>query len=217
MLYVESFFVRRLFIGRATANINRILLSVLTEMDRADLLTRPSALPVDGPQVLRERRRVRTAVRAMPFYLDGGPGQRALVLRWLEESYGSKEPVKYDSLTIEHVMPQTPTPAWRRSLARISPDETLDEVHGSLVHTLGNLTLTGYNSTLSNKPFAVKREQLHKSGIAMNQEIAGSRLGPGGDPRPRRPARQANLEDWPGPVDADPEETGARGMSWPRR
>ena len=39
MLYVESFFVRRLVIGRATANINRILLGVVTEMD--------SGLPVD--------------------------------------------------------------------------------------------------------------------------------------------------------------------------
>ena len=35
MLYVESFFVRRLVTGRATSNINRILLRVLTEMDQA--------------------------------------------------------------------------------------------------------------------------------------------------------------------------------------
>lgn len=35
MLYVESFFVRRLVTGRATSNIKRILLRVLTEIDPA--------------------------------------------------------------------------------------------------------------------------------------------------------------------------------------
>ena len=148
----------------------------------------------------------------MPFYLNGRPGQRALVLRWLDESYGSKEPVKYDSLTIEHVMPQTPTPcvAARAQRGSLAGDETFAELHGSLVHTLGNLTLTGYNSTMSNKPFDMKKEQLHKSGLAMNQEIAvESRWG-----RDEMHARAGHLakriaETWPGPVDAGPEETSA--------
>ncbi|MER7279111.1 hypothetical protein ABT369_32200 [Dactylosporangium sp. NPDC000244] len=35
----------------------------------------------------------------------GRPNQRALVLRWLEESCGNKEPVDLGTLTIEHVMP----------------------------------------------------------------------------------------------------------------
>ena len=57
MLYVESFLVRRLLIGRATANINRILLSVVTEMDE-NRSGRPGdpRLPVHRPQVLRLRR-----------------------------------------------------------------------------------------------------------------------------------------------------------------
>ena len=58
----------------------------------------------------------------MPFYLNGRPGQRALVLRWLDESYGSKEPVKYDSLTIEHVLPQTPTPGGGTRSANLWPE-----------------------------------------------------------------------------------------------
>ena len=44
MLYVESFFVRRLVIGRATANINRILLAVVTEWSRACQSTRRSGV-----------------------------------------------------------------------------------------------------------------------------------------------------------------------------
>jgi alkylated DNA nucleotide flippase Atl1 len=212
MLYVESFFVRRLVIGRATANINRILLSVVTEIDRAE----PVAAEVrrylsTGRKYYAGDHEIRTAASTVPFYLNGRPGQRALVLRWLDESYGSKEPVKYDTLTIEHVMPQTPTAAWRRSLSEdLTGSETFSELHGSLVHTLGNLTLTGYNSTMSNKPFDVKREQLHKSGLAMNQEIAR-------EPRWGRAEIHARADQlakqiaktWPGPVDAGPEETGA--------
>lgn len=154
---------------------------------------------------------IKTAAEAMPFYLNGRPGQRALVLRWLDESYGSKEPAKYDSLTIEHVLPQTLSPAWRRALSDdVTGSETLVELHGSLVHTLGNLTLTGYNSTMSNKPFEVKKEQLHKSGIAMNQEIAlEQRWG-----RAEIHARAGRLarkiaKIWPGPVDAAPDEADA--------
>lgn len=204
MLYVESFFIRRLVIGRATSNINRILLSVVTEMDRDK--------PVDdavraylsvGRKYYASDTEIRAAAGTIPFYLNGRPGQRALVLRWLDESYGNKEPVKYDPLTVEHVLPQTPTPAWRRALSEdLTGNETFTELHSALVHTLGNLTLTGYNSTMSNSPFDKKREQLHKSGLAMNQEIAlQANWG--------RAAIQARAEQlakriaatWPGPVD----------------
>jgi alkylated DNA nucleotide flippase Atl1 len=176
MLYVESFFVRRLLIGRATANINRILLSVVTEMSKE--------LPVDeavrtylstGRKYFANDTAVRSAVRSIPYYLNGRPHQRSLVLQWLEESYGSKEPVTPDMLTIEHVLPQTPTVAWQDALAdELGPDEEFVQAHEALVHTLGNLTLTGYNAKLSNSPFDVKREQLVKSGISMNQEIAAA-------------------------------------------
>src|SRR5690606_25518956 len=118
------------------------------------------------------------------------------------ESYGSKEPVAPDSLTIEHVMPQTPTAEWRQMLSSdLKPDENFAEAHEALVHTLGNLTLTGYNSELSNSSFAVKRVQLAKSGLSLNQEIAArERWG-----RPEIHARADSLADriisiWPGPI-----------------
>lgn len=210
MLYVESFFVRRLVIGRATANINRILLAVVTEMD--------PGLSVDeavrrylstGRKHYASDDHVRASALGVPFYLNGRPGQKALVLRWLDESYGSKEPVKYDLLTIEHVPPQTLTAAWRQALGQdLTGEETVGQVHEALVHTLGNLTLTGYNPVLSNNDFTDKRQQLQKSGLAMNQEIA--RQATWG--RPEILARAERLAEriariWPGPVDAGPDVT----------
>lgn len=44
--------------------------------------------------------------------------------------------------------------------------------HERIVHTIGNLTLSGYNSELSNKVFEKKRTKLAESGLSMNQEIA---------------------------------------------
>jgi alkylated DNA nucleotide flippase Atl1 len=174
MLYVESFFVRRLLIGQATKSLNRILLPVVTEMS--------TELPVDeavrtylstGRKYYASDAEICAAVRTIPYYLNGRPRQRALVLRWLEESYGNKEPVNLDSSTIEHVMPQTCTMEWQRMLTEdLEPGEDFPQAHDALVHTFGNLTLTGYNTRLSNSSFAVKREQLAKSGISMNQEIA---------------------------------------------
>ncbi|WP_433605852.1 GmrSD restriction endonuclease domain-containing protein [Dactylosporangium sp. CA-139114] len=214
MLYVESFFVRRLLIGRATANVNRILLSVVTEM-RQDQ-------PVDeavrqylstGRKYYASDAEVRSAVEMLPFYLNGRPNQRALVLRWLEESYGNKEPVDLSTLTIEHVMPQSVTSHWKTALAAdLKPGEEARQVHAGLVHTIGNLTLTGYNASLSNKPFEHKRPKLATSGVSMNQEIAQrERWG-----RPEILSRAAALAErvatiWPGPTDAGADTSiGAR-------
>ncbi|MEU2666811.1 DUF1524 domain-containing protein [Micromonospora sp. NPDC007220] len=121
----------------------------------------------------------------------------------MEEAHGSKEPVSPASLTIEHVMPQSPTAEWRQMLSEdLQGEESFAEVHEALVHTLGNLTLTGYNAELSNSSFLVKRAQLGKSGIALNREIADQkRWG-----RPEIHARADALAEriiatWPGPTE----------------
>ena len=76
---------------------------------------------------------------------------------WLRrfENFERKERVSVDEYTIEHIMPQNEvlSPAWRSALG---PD--CERVHETWLHTLGNLTLTGYNSEYSDKPFPIKRD-----------------------------------------------------------
>jgi uncharacterized protein with ParB-like and HNH nuclease domain/predicted transport protein len=76
---------------------------------------------------------------------------------WLRrlENYGRKERVPVDEYTIEHIMPQNEVvpQAWRTMLG-----SEWKHIHNTYLHTLGNLTLTGYNSEYSNKPFAEKRD-----------------------------------------------------------
>jgi uncharacterized protein with ParB-like and HNH nuclease domain/predicted transport protein len=66
----------------------------------------------------------------------------------------SKERIDTSNFSIEHVMPQNEDlrPEWRAMLG--SDWKTVQE---TWLHRLGNLTLTGYNSTYSDKPFSDKK------------------------------------------------------------
>jgi len=74
------------------------------------------------------------------------------------ENYDNKERVDINNLinegtlNIEHIMPQTLTSIWRKELG-----DSYEIVHEKYLHTIGNLTLTGYNSKMSNKPFLEKK------------------------------------------------------------
>lgn len=70
------------------------------------------------------------------------------------ENYKRKEFVNVDDYTIEHIMPQNPelSKEWQTMLG-----VDWKEVQSKFLHSLGNLTLTGYNSELSDKPFSQKK------------------------------------------------------------
>ena len=79
----------------------------------------------------------------------------------------SKETVDLDNLTIEHIMPKKLTDEWETTLG-----ETPQEVHEKYCNMIGNLTLTAYNSELSNKSFHNKLPIYEKSNIAITRSIA---------------------------------------------
>lgn len=72
--------------------------------------------------------------------------------------------------SIEHILPQRLTPAWRESLG-----ERCDDIHATWLHRLGNLTLTAYNPNLSNATFPEKRDApnggYRASGLRLNQRL----------------------------------------------
>jgi alkylated DNA nucleotide flippase Atl1 len=174
--YIESFLVRRAICQVPTNNLNRIFQAL------------PAQLPTDRPAadglrwVLSGARRfwpddedLREAIRCKPFYWQGRPEQRRMILQRLEESYEHPEPVNFGkaALTLEHVMPQTPGEEWLVMLAEgANSEESAEELHERLVHTLGNLTLTGENAKLSNHPFERKQDLLAGSHLEMNRRIA---------------------------------------------
>ncbi|UOR78624.1 DUF262 and DUF1524 domain-containing protein [Helicobacter pylori] len=68
------------------------------------------------------------------------------------ENFDRKERVYTHEYTIEHIMPQKLTEEWERDLG-----ENFQEIHDKYLHTIGNLTLTGYNPEYSNKSFQEKK------------------------------------------------------------
>ncbi len=67
------------------------------------------------------------------------------------ENFDRKERVYTHEYTTEHIMPQHLTEEWERDLG-----ENFQEIHNKYLHTIGNLTLTGYNPEYSNKSFQEK-------------------------------------------------------------
>ena len=91
---------------------------------------------------------------------------------WLRrlENHGRKEPVSVNEYTIEHIMPQHLTTEWQETLG-----EDYKRIHETYLHTLGNLTLTGYNAEYSNRSFAEKRDM--KGGFTESPLLLNKGLG----------------------------------------
>lgn len=77
-----------------------------------------------------------------------------------------KEIVDFEEVTIEHILPATLTPSWRVELG----DNAIDD-HKLYKDVLGNLTLTNYNSELSNKSFNDKVTYYQDSNIKLTREV----------------------------------------------
>ncbi len=85
------------------------------------------------------------------------------------ENFDTKEPVDTQKCNIEHIMPQTLTPKWEGDLG-----ENFEAIHEKYLHTIGNLTLTGYNSEYSNNSFQEKRDMekgFKQSSLKLNQSL----------------------------------------------
>jgi alkylated DNA nucleotide flippase Atl1 len=222
MAYVESFLVRRMLCQVPTNNLNRVFNSAPASIKEQV----PVAAAVRG--YLSGRRRywpadaeVRRSIETKPFYWTGRGQQRTFVLRRLEESYGAPEPVDFSAakLTIEHVLPQSPTDEWLKILAgEVSEEAGPEELHDLLVHTLGNLTLTAENAKLSNSPFQRKQDILQASALRMNREIADAPSWGKAQilQRAERLADRA-IRIWPGPTADGAEDTEGRDWSLLRK
>ena len=69
------------------------------------------------------------------------------------ENFGNKAPIIIENYTIEHIMPQNTSlsPEWQHDLG-----VNWKEIQKTYIHTIGNLTLTAYNSEMSDRPFMDK-------------------------------------------------------------
>ncbi|GAA9903667.1 DUF262 and DUF1524 domain-containing protein [Helicobacter pylori] len=88
------------------------------------------------------------------------------------ENFERNERVYTHEYTTEHIMPQKLTKEWERDLG-----ENFQEIHDKYLHTIGNLTLTGYNNEYSNKSFQEKQGMeggFKNSPLRLNQGLGGN-------------------------------------------
>lgn len=141
------------------------------------------------------------AVRTRDFYRIGN---RKFYLYDRLENSDSKERIdvigglESGEFSVEHVMPQTLSDAWKLELG-----EDWQAIHEKWLHRIANLTLTAYNSDYSNRPFEQKRDMtkgFRSSGFRMTKWI-GEQDGWGVEQLEERCERltQQFLELWPMP------------------
>ncbi len=88
------------------------------------------------------------------------------------KNFDRKERVYTHEYTTEHIMPQTlteDTKEWEKDLG-----ENFQEIHDKYLHTIGNLTLTGYNPEYGNRSFQEKRDMekgFKDSPLRLNQSL----------------------------------------------
>lgn len=168
---VASYVVRRAVCGIPTNTLNRTFQGFSRSIDKRRYVESASA----AFQLLDSFRRFpadeefRRAFVTRDIY--NLTARRNYILRKLE-NHDRHEAVDIESFTIEHVMPQNENLplAWRKMLG---PD--WKRIQTEYLHTIGNLTLTGYNSQLSDRPFAEKRTikgGFETSPIWLNKSLA---------------------------------------------
>jgi uncharacterized protein with ParB-like and HNH nuclease domain/predicted transport protein len=191
---LENFIVRRFVCGVPTNQLNKIFAPLYQQIKAS------ASSFVDSVKDILEKRgypkdyEFEKNLREAKLYGGGDRKEKTkFILETLEESFGHKEQVRFEKLEIEHVMPQTLTSWWETHLG-----ENWEFVHETLLHTLGNLTLTGYNSNLSNSDFEEKKSRYKESRLELNAYFSDIETWRESDiqSRAQKLAKQC-LEIWP--------------------
>jgi len=162
---VENFIIRRYVCNIPTNQLNKIFPSLYSQA-----LIRNASSFLDGVRQVLQSRDYPKDTEFRQRLLDAklyGAGERLaktkFILETLETAHEHKESPVFENLTVEHIMPQTITDSWKQHLG-----EDWQADHELFLNTLGNLTLTAYNSELSNSPFLIKKQYLIKSHLELN-------------------------------------------------
>ena len=160
--FIQSFTWRRFIVGLPTNALNKIFMTLYEKMDREDYLIslQKWLLQRPGSQRFPKNKEVIESLKLKDVYNIKSKNRTYLLERL--ENFENKEPVIIDGntdITIEHIFPQNPDPKWKIDLG--TDDYNL--VKETYLNTIGNLTLSGNNGKLGNKPFIYKRD-LEKAG-----------------------------------------------------
>ncbi|GAA9332451.1 DUF262 domain-containing protein [Helicobacter pylori] len=143
-----SYFVRRGVCGDPTAALNKALYSLYRQLENvsADALKRYLGKSV-GQMAFPNDDKIKVAFAVRNAY--SANQVRKFILLEIEK-LSNAEPPKEENLEVEHFYPQTPTQEWRDMVGDYFTFEQ------DYLNNFGNLTLSGQNQKLGNKPYEAK-------------------------------------------------------------
>ena len=165
-----SYLYRRMICGYATNALNKIFASFPSDLEKnRKTIYKEKVLEIlankTGTALFPRNDEFKEMFITKKFY---GSKKLDMYTLYQLEKYKNKEVINISNdITIEHIMPQTLNAAWKANLGK-----KFDEIYSKFLHTIGNLTLTAYNSNLSNNNFKEKKEILSKSNIAISRNIS---------------------------------------------
>jgi len=171
---LENFLIRRFVCNIQTRGLNRIFAVLYSQVSKSTDLASDSF--VERLKLTLQNRdypkdwEFRSRLVDVKLYGKNRSEKCKLILESIEESFCHKEQVPFGKLTIEHIMPQTLTEHWKEHLG-----EDWAITHELFCHTLGNLTLTAYNSELYNYTFEEKQKYLNESHLELNKYFKDKR------------------------------------------
>ncbi len=150
-----SYFVRRSVCGDPTSVLNKVLYSLYRQLEEnvsADVLKRYLGKSV-GQAAFPNDDKIKAAFAARNAYA----ANQACKFILLEiEKLSNAEPPKEENLEVEHFYPKTPTQEWRDMVGDYFTFEQ------DYLNNFGNLTLSGQNQKLGNKPYETKIELMEQ-------------------------------------------------------
>ena len=165
---IENYILRRFICNIPTQGLNKIFPPLYTQITKEINLESSNFLEqlklILQTQNYPEDSDFKEKIKEVKLYGSNRTQKAKLILESMEESFGHKEQVSLRDLSIEHILPQKLNDWWKSHLG-----EDWEITHELLLHSLGNLTLTGYNSELSNDTFIDKQKELDKSNLELNK------------------------------------------------
>lgn len=166
--YTESYLLRRLICSIPTPSLNKTFAGMYAQIDKDNHLSsyKEVLLSKENYQRMPDNREFARNFRLRDIYNLRSKNRDYIFDKF--ENWGSKEKTNIQNYTIEHIMPQNPNLSveWKNELG-----ENWEDIQKTYLHTIGNLTLTGYNSELSDKSFIEKRDMpggFRESAIRLN-------------------------------------------------
>lgn len=154
ILLLESYVFRRAICGIPTNSMNKTFANFYKEIDQSDYLNsfKAALLLKDSYRRFPTDDEFKRELIFKDVYNFRG---KNYLLEKLENSQHAKEIIDLSQFSIEHILPQNEnlSAEWQADLGKGWKD-----IQSKYLHTLGNLTLTGYNSELSDRPFVQKRD-----------------------------------------------------------